>query len=429
MSFRLLIIKHLLILKWEKIRYRGNYKVLQNTLWIKFVKESENSKFYSKLFKDKTLHKEFPLMNKNLFMDNFDTINTQGIKLSEAERIALKAEVEREFSPTINGVTVGLSSGTSGNRGVFLASDIERAQWIAFIIDRVIGFKFKKRQIAFFLRANSNLYESAKSKLISFNFFDLFNDLKNHIDRLNKLNPTILVAQPSMLLQLAEEKERGNLNISPEKIISVAEVLTPEDKNRLTKVFNQTIHQVYQCTEGFLAHTCKNGTLHFNEDFLIIEKKYIDKDKTRFHPVITDLKRSTQPVIRYELNDIIHEEHNCSCELKTTAIKMIEGRSDDILSFFNLNREKIKIFPDFFRRAIIFSDKRITDYYLVQTSLDNISLYVNIDTEAYNNAVNGISKLLKKYEVNNINISQLHSYNVEKGSKLRRIKNETRKTN
>ena len=81
---------------------------------------------------------------------------------------------------------------------------------------------------------------------------------------------------------LLEEKEINKLNISPKKIVSVAEVLTKEDKEYLQNVFNCKISEVYQCTEGFLANSCSEGYLHFNEDFLIIEKKYIDNKKTKF---------------------------------------------------------------------------------------------------------------------------------------------------
>ena len=73
--------------------------------------------------------------------------------------------------------------------------------------------------------------------------------------------------------------EKGVLSISPSKIISVAEVLSPEDSKYLKNIFKQTIHQVYQCTEGLLATTCSHGNLHFNDDFLILEKKYLDAEK------------------------------------------------------------------------------------------------------------------------------------------------------
>ena len=199
-----------------------------------------------------------------------------------------------------------------GTGAFFLATETERAQWVACVLDRIIGFSLKKRSVAFFLRANSNLYDSVKSLVLTFEFFDLLEDLETQIQKLNKVNPTVLVAQPSLLIELAKKQGAGELHIHPQKIISVAEVLYPEDARYLETVFKQTIHQVYQCTEGLLAATCAHGTLHFNDDFLIIEKKYIDGDKKRFHPIITDLMRTTQPVIRYELNDIIHEKKELS---------------------------------------------------------------------------------------------------------------------
>jgi len=153
-------------------------------------------------------------------------------------------------------------------------------------------------------------------------------------------------------------------------------VLTPEDKAYLTSVFNQTIHQVYQCTEGFLASSCEYGPLHFNEDFLIIEKKYIDHEQTRFPPIITDFRRRSQPLIRYELNDFIQEKTSCLCSSKWLAIEAIEGRSDDILVFSNSENQEVKIFPDFFRRAIILADDTISDYALIQTEPTHLMLYI-----------------------------------------------------
>ena len=133
----------------------------------------------------------------------------------------------------------------------------------------------------------------------------------------------------------------------PTKVISVAEVLEPQDKLYLEQLFQQTIHQVYQCTEGFLAATCEKGVLHFNEDFILIEKKYIDKEKRRFHPIITDLLRTTQPVIRYELDDIIIEKKQCACGSPFMAIEQIEGRSDDILKFINKEGKLVQVLCGF----------------------------------------------------------------------------------
>ncbi|MCF8329425.1 MAG: hypothetical protein K9I37_03740 [Crocinitomicaceae bacterium] len=425
MFFKLQIIFNLLELKLLKKRYRFNLKGLQAYRWKKFQSTLAVSPFYADLVKQNEPLENYPIMSKQTFMEHFDVINTHGIKKEIAFETALKAELSRDFSPMLKDVTVGLSSGTSGNRGIFLVSEKERAQWVAYVLDSVIGFSLKKRSVAFFLRANSNLYDSVKSKVLKFEFFDLLDDLQTHVSRLNSLQPTFLVAQPSMLLDLAKEIEKGMITIQPKKIISVAEVLYPEDKAYLEKIFGQLIHQVYQCTEGFLASTCSEGVLHFHEDYLIIEKKYLDETNTRFHPIITDLKRFSQPIVRYELNDIIHELKDCSCGLKTTSIAKIEGRSDDMLLFENIDGLPVKIYPDFFRRAIILSNESIDDYLLVQRSNLVIELYINGNQDLFENAKNGIETLLQDYSIVGIEINRIKNPPHKKGDKLRRIRYET----
>lgn len=367
-------------------------------------------------------------MNKASFMAHFDEINTVDIQLSRAMEVAARAEQTRDFSPEINGITIGLSSGTSGNQGVFLASENERAHWVAAVLDRVIGLSLKKRTIAFFLRANSNLYSSVQSKLIHFEFFDLLVDLDEHIERLNRLQPNVIVAQPSLLLQLAAQVENRKLVVCPAKIISVAEVLYPEDRERLEQVFGQTIHQVYQCTEGFLAATCKYGTLHFNEDLIKVEPKYVDRESGRFHPVITDLERQSQPVIRYELNDIVLAKDRCACGSPFLAIDQIEGRSDDILTFQNTDRQAVSIFPDFFRRAIVLSSVDIYDYLVIQPSTRTLLLFVNGDDKLYGTAKKALIGLLSKKGIEDIEIKRLQQKPPLNGNKLRRIRNDQRTT-
>ncbi len=429
MNFKLQILYHLINFKITKIVYSNNLDRLRAIRFKKLLKVLSKSRFYETFLRPGITLEAFPLIDKKIFTDNFNDINTCNIKKAESYKLALEAEQSREFTPAIKGITIGLSSGTSGNRGIFLASEKERARWAACIIERVIGFSFSRRKVAFFLRANSNLYGSVQSSLIQFNFFDLFQPITDNINRLQQLQPHILVAQPSMLLEIAKAMRNKELTIAPVKVISVAEVLTPEDSTFLSNIFKQFIHQVYQCTEGFLATTCKLGTLHFNEDFLVIGKRYIDAEHTRFHPVITDLMRSSQPVVRYELNDIIIEKKDCPCGSKMMAIEQIEGRSDDILIFETSNKEQVKIFPDFFRRAIITSNEEIEDYAVIQNAKDALLLYIRpYSKEAYSLATEAIKSLLEVYHVTAVSITSTSSNCHQQGNKLRRIKNETAQT-
>lgn len=91
-----------------------------------------------------------PIIDKEVMMEHFDTLNTVHISKEEAFHVAFEAEKTRNFSPTIRNITVGLSSGTSGNRGVFLVSEEEQTLWAGSIIGKVLPSSIlHKHTIAF----------------------------------------------------------------------------------------------------------------------------------------------------------------------------------------------------------------------------------------------------------------------------------------
>ncbi|MBR9859356.1 adenylate synthase [bacterium] len=427
MKFKLLILKYFIVFRLRRFFLR-NKTLLSWFQGIKFrsqQKKWKNSEFYADLNHRAAKLNEYPVLYKAVFMKNFEAINTAGIALEEAFKVALDAENGMRINSEINGITVGLSSGTSGNRGVFLASEKERAQWVGAVLDRVIGLKLKKRKVAFFLRANSELYESVNSSLLQFDFYNIHDELEVQVERLNALNPDILVAQPSVLLRIAEGVNMGKCKIKPSKIISVAEVLEPIDERFLERVFDLDIDQVYQCTEGFLAFTCNKGNLHLNEYSLIIEKRYIDLEKKRFHPIITDLERVSQPIIRYELNDILIEGE-CTCGSVFTCLEQIEGRADDTLCFENQEGRKVYIYPDIFRRRIIKNCEWVHEYQLVQTGERELEYAIKAEngssliSEQFKKE---IAQLLEERGLVDIELEEVKYLDPKPGDKLRRIRN------
>lgn len=315
--------------------------------------------------------RQFPIIEKSEMMEHFNRLNTVGIDRDEAFALALQAEASRDFTPTIGSVTIGMSSGTSGSRGLFLVSGQERMAWAGTVLAKVLPRSLLHRErVAFFLRADSNLYGSVGSRRLQFRFYDLLDPLTEHVDRLNRQQPTIVAAPPSLLCALAEAVESGRLVIQPHRIISVAEVLDPLDCERIEWAFGQKVHQIYQCTEGFLAVTCSHGTLHINEDIVAVEKEYLDESLRKFVPIITDFSRKTQPIVRYRLNDILTERANpCPCGSPHMAIERIEGRCDDVFYLRGLSasdRELVPVFPDFISRAMISASTEVEEYKAVQ---------------------------------------------------------------
>lgn len=378
---------------------------------------------HSALYRGKTGLKDFPVIDKTFMMEHFDELNTVGIQREQAMEFAVSAERERDFAPKLKGVTVGLSSGTSGKRGIFLVSDEEKNRWAGYILARFLpGSILSTYTIAFFMRADSNLYQAVSSPNIRFYFFDIYRDMEEHTKRLEEIRPRILAGQPSLLIMLAAALAEGRLHIRPEVVISIAEVLEKEDEERLKAAFGRpVIHQVYQCTEGCLASTCRCGTLHLNEDIVHIEKEYLDEK--RFVPVVTDFERKAQPVIRYRLNDILVEGNwVCPCGSPFTALEKIEGREDDVFVFQGTEGNSVSVFPDFIRRCVLFAaDGRSHngDYRIVQED-GEVAVYSDL-TEAEKERVKQEFEKLARDRDFVLPKLTFSAYFCEKGRKMKRV--------
>ena len=216
------------------LRHFRTRKALRSYQKQRVLRQLAYFKEHSPYFKALSVHsfedfRKLPLMNKEFMMEHFNALNSVGIDRDEALSLAIDGEKQREFSGKLRGISVGLSSGTSGARGLFLVSDRERALWAGTVLAKFLpkGKLFGHR-IAFFLRADNNLYETIDSKLIRFRYFDLLRDMGENLSELADYRPTLLVAPPSVLLGIARAMEHGELRINPEKVISVAEVLRAE---------------------------------------------------------------------------------------------------------------------------------------------------------------------------------------------------------
>ncbi|OCG17350.1 F390 synthetase-related protein [Gilliamella sp. WF3-4] len=307
----------------------------------------------------------WPLMNKQLMMANFDQMNTANLNSQALLALAQQSEQKRDFSAKMGKFSVGLSSGTSGQRGIFVVSPKEQQIWAGGILAKMLprGL-WKEERVALFLRADNHLYHSTKSHRLTFRFYGLFDNFQQQIQSLDDYQPTIIIAPAQVLRALATEKLNDKLTVNPILVISVAEVLEEQDKKLIKQAFNQ-LAEVYQATEGFLAATCPLGTLHLNEEFIYIEPHWLDED--RFIPIITDFTRQTQPIVRYQLDDIlVRSQTPCQCGWQGMAISHIEGRCDDQLVLTDQHGKPLTIFADYCSRVIANTLPLTCDYRLIQ---------------------------------------------------------------
>lgn len=314
---------------------------------------------------------EWPICNKRIMMDNFDAMNTLGLKKEEAINIALKAEETRNFMPLLGNISVGLSSGTSGQRGLFIASPQERDAWAGILLAKLLPNGLRTKEcIALILRANNRLYGTLnQSKKIQFHFLDLLEPFETSVNGLNQLQPTILVAPASVLAELAHTPR---LKIHPKKIVSVAEVLEAQDILAIMNAFSCPVSQVYQCTEGFLGISDPiSQRIIMNEEFFLVEKEWLDE--TRFVPIITDFMRSSQPIVRYRLDDILVADKMTPSVC--TQLIAIEGRLGDVC-YGQSGERRVPIFADLLRQCVARYPETIDDYQITQVTLSDFYIQV-----------------------------------------------------
>ena len=321
----------------------------------------------------------WPGMDKAVLMEQFAASNSQGIALPAALAVAMEAERSRDFEPQLGELTVGLSSGTSGHRGVFLVSREERERWAGTLLARTLPSSLLRHllpwqpplRIAFFLRANSRLYTTLRSRRIDFAFHDLLQGLDAALASLEQQQPQVLVAPATVLRGLAEAQLAGRLRIAPAHLVSVAEVLEEPDAARIEQAFGQRPAQIYQASEGFLGYSCEQGGLHLNETHLLVEPEWLDEAQSRFQPVITDFSRTTQIILRYRLNDVLRLAPTaCPCGRAERSLAAIEGRADEVFWLPATDGSGLRpLYPDLLRRALATAATELQEWRLRQLGM------------------------------------------------------------
>ncbi len=284
---------------------------------------TDNSPFYHR-FRGKMLE-SLPIIDRKTITDNFDIINTVGISREDAISLAEESERDISLSDRLNNIRIRFNYGKTNDKDFFIEEEKETEKKIGFVLAEFLeNGVTAKYNVAFFTDTDSGICGSMSFGNIKLLFLNADSDMSTNMDKLRSFFADVIIAPASVLLNIAEEKKEGRLEINPETIVAVTKILKKEDEEVLRDVFGiAVIHQLYQCEEGYLASTCRFGTLHLNEDMVYIEKEYVDK--RRFIPIVTDFEKNALPVIRCRLNHVFYEkEYDCPCGCVFTALEKNE---------------------------------------------------------------------------------------------------------
>jgi len=358
---------------------------------------------------------QLPIVDKAQLLAAFEQFNRAGVTLAEA-RAAIDAG-----APRVRGYLVGQSTGTSGNRGVFVISEAERFTWLGVMLAKALPDVLTARlRVALALPAYSQLYASAaETGRIALRFFDLRAGVAAWRDEIAAFAPDVIVAPPKVLRALAE-----TTSMRPARVFSGAEVLDPLDRQVIEAAFQTPVREIYMATEGLLGVACPLGVLHLAEDAVHFEWERAGSQSDLVKPLITDFTRSTQIMARYRMNDLLRlRAAPCTCGSPLQAVESVEGRLDDVFELRGADGALRMVTPDVLRNAVVDADRRIDDFRIVQTGPDEVELALapSLPAEAAAAAAANLSAALRRAGAADVRVKSKRGIDVPYDRKLRRV--------
>lgn len=330
----------------------------------------ERSPFYQRLHRgleDEPLER-LPILTKAVMMEHFDELVTDpAVRLRDVETFLRGSPDGRLYLGTY---VVLSTSGSTGERGIFL---FDRDEWLTVLAmvtrpmawaGALSGWGWPPRTAV--IASSTPWHYSARvgaamaTRLLPALRLDAGESLTTMVRRLNEWQPELLAVYPSVLKQLVDEQLAGRLHISLHTVASGAEVLTDDLRARVRHAWGIPVFDSYSTTEYTpVAAECSFGRKHLLEDGAIIE---IVDDLGR--PVeagaggivlLTVLDRRTQPLIRYEISDLVRTlAGSCECGRPFRLIESIDGRREEVLHFPRRDGTEgsIAVHPTVFHRVL-----------------------------------------------------------------------------
>ncbi|MHC4398432.1 MAG: hypothetical protein ACYTG0_01995 [Planctomycetota bacterium] len=349
---------------------------------------SHHLPYYRDLWRGQDLDNvwNLPTTRKRDLMTNIVGANILGATWEELTRFREEIDATGDFHRLFRDeYNVELSSGTGGAKGVYVFSRRERAIYGAMIAARNgVPRTLRPLRVVLILRVDSPAFRGINTAGINLSYLNLATPIPEMVRALNETNPNVLAGQPWVLKELARQQQTGQLRLRLGVLVPIAEVLEPDVREEIVQTFGAPIRELYQASEGLIASSCEHGRLHLNEDFVAVQLyddvgRLIQGDAPARRMVVTELYRRTQPILRYELNDLIElDTAPCPCGARFRVVRRIHGRADDLLWARDNVGQARPIFPDYFRRYIVRATDAIEEYQVIQTHPDRLRIRLQL---------------------------------------------------
>jgi phenylacetate-CoA ligase len=227
-------------------------------------------------------------------------------------------------------------------------------------------------------------------------------NLVQWLKEIQRIRPAIIQGYTTALVALAEANEKTGLaanQLGIKAVIISAEVLFPWQRELLERVFGCRVFNRYGSRElSTIAHECKFGRLHINEDWLYLE---VVDDRGLPVPagnlgqiVLTGFFNLGMPFIRYAIDDVGAlpvKDEACPCGCTFRTLEKLEGRVQDLISLPGGGYLSSALFPH------LFKDFDIRQFQVIQPALDRLDIFLSPGDHFDNAALEKVRIIVMKY--------------------------------
>lgn len=254
-----------------------------------------------------------------------------------------------------------------------------------------------------------------------------YENLNKYAEIINSFEPKILTGYVSSIYFLANFLDENNISVtSPQGIITTAEKLFPNVKNKIETVFGCDVYDSYGLNDGGVtAFECsEHEYLHVDTERSIME--VVDENNSQIGEgkgtiLATSLYNFAMPFIRYDTGDIGYiVDDVCSCGRNHKLLKEIIGRQQDILQ----TPEGKYIYGGFFTH-IFWEINGIKEFQIIQKKLDTLIINIIAEENFDEDQLNLIREIIQtKSNAWNVEFKYVDKINKTAAGKYKYIINE-----
>ena len=400
-------------LKRNTAKSEGQIKTLQDKKLRKMLRYAyQHSEYYRRTFAqagiseeniDKIPLKQFPVITKELLMQNFDELVTDP-KIKQEE---LRKFDESPVSRTENYLGryhIIHSSGSTGIPRYFVYDDkawgqmllgiIRGALWGMGMTDILKLLAGKPRIL--YIAATDGRYAGAMAVgdgITGLHARQEYLDINEPIEKGNqkviKFDPNIVIGYPSAIKLMAEQVRLGRVPNHVERVISCGEPLSAGLRSFLEDTFQCPVINFYGSSESLalgLEEKAGDGMILF-DDLNVIEVENGEM-------YLTCLYNFTQPLIRYHLTDTLRPKKRLSNDpYGFSRAEVLLCRDEDEMWFQKADGTEEFIHPLSVEGICV---NGLRDYQFVQTSKKSFHIRAEISEDASKEMViHGIESIIE----------------------------------